>query len=385
MLIRTKDIDAVQRKLRSAPVVALLGARQVGKSTLARHLAATGLKSHHFDLESPRDRARLEDPLGALEGCDGLVVLDEIQLTPELFPVLRVLADRPDTPARFLVLGSASQALLQQSSESLAGRIAFHYLDGFALDDVGSEHFDPLWLRGGFPKSYLAETDAASRDWREDFIQTFLERDLPQLGVSTPAPTLSRMWRMLAHYHGQVWNGSELSRAFGANHKTVNRYLDQLIATLVVTKLEPWFENLGKRLVRSPKVYVRDSGLLHALLGIDRQEDLHGHPKVGASFEGFAISQVVRVLGARASECFFWATQSGAELDLLVVRGNQRLGFEFKCTTVPRTTKSMHSALNDLRLDRLDVVHLGESTFQLQENIRALSVKRLLQDLSPLE
>lgn len=376
MKIRARELDALQRKLRRSPVVALLGARQVGKSTLAKQLAATGGESHRFDLENPRDLARLEDPLGALESLTGLVVLDEIQLRPELFPVLRVLADR-ERDVRFLVLGSASPELLRQSSETLAGRIAFHMLDGFSLEDVLPAELDTLWLRGGFPRSFLAESDRDSRDWREDFIRTFLERDLPQLGIRTPAGTMHRFWRMLAHYHGQTWNASELGRALGTTNKTVASYLDQLVSTFAVTRLEPWYENAGKRLVRSPKVYLRDAGMLHALLGIETRNDLLGHPKVGASFEGFGVQHIVRQLRARDSECFFWGTQGGAELDLLVVQGKQRRGFEFKCTTAPRTTKSMHAALADLNLDQLDVVHLGDDSFTLKPKIRALSIRRL--------
>lgn len=385
MLARALDLQGLRSKLARSPVVALLGARQVGKSTLARQVADELQAVEFFDLEHPADRARLEDPMHALQPLEGLVVLDEIQNTPDLFMVLRVLVDRPGSKTRFLVLGSASPDLLRQSAETLAGRIAFHYLDGFALDEVGVDALEALWLRGGFPRAFLAATDGESRDWREDFIQTFLERDLPQLGIPTPSNTLDRFWRMLAHYHGQTWNASELARAFGATSKTAEKYFDQLASALVVTRLPPWFENVGKRLVRSPKVYVRDTGILHALLGIETMRDLRGHPKIGASFEGFGLHQVIRRLGARASECFSWGTQAGAELDLVVVRGARRLGFEFKCTSAPRTTKSMHVAAADLGLERIDVVHLGDRTFDLRENIRALALCRVLADLAPLD
>ena len=368
-----------------SPAVAILGPRQVGKTTLA----AGVLRSWKgpvaaFDLEDPADLARLADPMLTLRPLRGLVVLDEVQRRPELFPVLRVLADRPRSPARFLVLGSASPDLLRQSSESLAGRLAFHHLGGFAVEEVGEARIDQLWLRGGFPRAFLARTGRDSLDWRLDFASTFLERDLPQLGVSIPATTLRRFWTMLAHYHGQVWNASEFARSFGVSDMTVRRYLDLLAATFVVRILLPWHENIGKRQVRSPKLYLADSGLLHALLGIATREDLERHPKVGASFEGFAISAVVDRLRARWSECYFWATHAGAELDLLVVRGRTRIGFEIKRTVAPAVTPSMRAALADLRLSRLDVIHAGAHTFHLGPRIRGVAFDRLLEDLAPL-
>jgi hypothetical protein len=365
--------------------VAILGARQVGKTTLARQLVARmDTPTTVFDLENPIDLARLDDPMLALQDRSGLVVLDEIQRRPALFPVLRVLADRPQPPARFLVLGSASPMLLQQSSESLAGRIHYHELGGFALDEVGQDATERLWRRGGFPPAFLATSDAASAEWRRDFVRTFLERDLPQLGVRVPAITLRRFWTMLAHYHAQVWNGAELARAFGVSAPTVRHYLDTLTAALVLRQLPPWFENLGKRQVKAPKVYIADSGLLHTLLNVQTQADLEGHPKVGASWEGFALGEVIARLGAQPEECFFWATHAGAELDLLVVRGNRRWGFEFKRTVAPRLTRSMHSALANLCLERLEVVHAGDQTFPLADTVRALALGRLLDDLDPL-
>ena len=382
---RRRHLDALSRLLARFPVVGLLGARQVGKTTLARELAARhGEPAAFFDLEDPADLARLAEPMMALRPTRGLVVIDEVQRRPDLFPTLRVLADRPGAPARFLVLGSASPDLLRQSSESLAGRIAYHGLDGFALDEVGIGARDRLWVRGGFPRSFLAASDDESAEWRRSFIRTFLERDLPQLGVTIPAETLRRFWTMLAHYHGQVWNGAEMARAFGIAGTTVRRYLDIFTAALVLRQLQPWHANVAKRQVRSPKVYLADSGLLHALLGLDTLHDLEGHPKVGASWEGFALSQVLVRLGARTEEAFFWATHGGAELDLLVVRGKLRLGFECKRTAAPRLSRSIHSALADLALERLDVVHAGDHTFALAERVRALALSRLNDDLQPL-
>ena len=386
ILQRCRHLQTLTNCLRRYPVVAIIGARQVGKTTLARQLV-DGLSGPAtvFDLENPRDLARLDDPLLALESLRGLVVLDEIQRRPDLFPVLRVLADRQPLAARFLVLGSAAPDLLRQSSESLAGRIHYHHLGGLTLDEVGAEALERLWVRGGFPASFLARTAAESQTWRQDFIRTFLERDLPQLGVRVPSVTLQRFWTMLAHYHGQVWNGSELARAFGVGHPTVRRYLDTLSAALVVRQLQPWFENLGKRQVKSPKVYIADSGLLHSLLDLGTHDELVGHPKVGASWEGFAMGEVLDRLGAHAGQCFFWATHGGAELDLLVVRGVRRFGFEFKHTAAPRLTASMRVALQDLKLEHLDVVYVGNETFPLSHNVRALGLSRVLSDLEPLD
>ncbi|RLB56210.1 MAG: hypothetical protein DRJ42_03985 [Deltaproteobacteria bacterium] len=383
MLLRAEHARRVRELLAVSPVVALLGARQVGKTTLARRLAADS-KHHWFDLEDPDDRARLQEPKLALGPLEGLVVLDEVQLAPELFGLLRVLADRPDSPAKFLLLGSAGPELVRQSSESLAGRIAFHHLSGFGLDEVGIESLERRWVRGGFPRSYLAPDDAESSRWRNDFIATFLERDLPRLGITIGAPTLRRFWTMLAHWHGQTWNGSALARNFGVSDKTVRGYLDILESTYVARQLQPWHENLAKRQVKSPKVYLHDSGLLHALLGIGSEADLLAHPKVGASWEGFILGQTIRRLGARPEECFFWATHGGAELDLLVVRGETRRGFEFKRTSSPRRTRSTTAAMNALHLTTLDVVHAGEHTFPIGDRMRALAVSDLLVELDPL-
>ena len=385
MIPRPRHLDRVEHLLTHHPVVALLGARQVGKTTLARQVMdrREGPASR-YDLEDPDDLARLDEPKLALSHLEGLVVIDEVQRRPDLFPVLRVLVDRPASKARYLILGSASPGLLRQSSETLAGRIVYHELTGLALDEVGAGAGDDLWLRGGFPRSFLAPSIEVSADWRRAFVQTFLERDLPELGIQIPSTTLHRFWRMLAHYHGQLWNGAELARAFGVSATTVRRYLDLLTGALVVRQLPPWFENLSKRQVRSPKVYIADTGLLHTLLGIETREDLDGHPKVGASWESFVLREVIRRTGARPEECFFWATHAGAELDLLVVRGRRRLGFEVKRTTSPAANRSLRSALELLHLDSLDLVHAGDHTFHLAEGIRAVTFARISEDMVPL-
>jgi len=376
--IRTESIRAVTRLLRQSPVVALLGARQVGKTTLARQVAnASRGPVKWFDLEDPRDVAQLIDPMLVLPDCRGLVVIDEIQRRPELFPTLRVLADRRPIRCRFLVLGSAAPELLRQGSESLAGRIAFHELRPFSLDEVGPTNLNRLWRRGGFPRAFVARTEQASMAWRSDFLRTFLEQDLPQLGVSTPASTMRRFWQMLAHLHGNVLNSSELARAFGVADTTIRRYLESLEATFMVRTLRPFHANITKRQVKAPKVYVADSGLLHALLDIPTAAVLQAHPSVGASWEGFMLESVVAQLGARADQCYFWATHAGAELDLLIVDGNRRRGFEFKRTTSPMVTPSMRAALVDLSLDRLDVVHAGNASFPLAPQIFAVAASAI--------
>ncbi len=383
MIYRSRHNKVLLDLLQQFPVVAILGPRQVGKTTLARQVTESwDGPFHNFDLEDPDDLARLDEPKLALGSLRGLVILDEVQRRPDLFRILRVLADRPGTPARFLVLGSASPELLRQSSETLAGRIAFHSLPGFALDEVGTEALDRLWLRGGFPRSFLASTGADSLRWRREFIRTFLERDLPQLGSRVPGTTLHRFWAMLAHYHGDVLNLAELGRAFAVSHHTVRSYLDLLTATFVVHQLPPWHENLRKRQVKRPKVYLADTGLLHALLNLEDPVALERHPKIGASWEGFALSEVVRCLDAQRGECWFWGTHQGAELDLLVTSKGRRLGFEFKRTTAPRRTRSMAIALADLQLDELVVVHAGEHAFLLGERIRAVPLAVIAKELA---
>jgi hypothetical protein len=336
-----------------SPVVALLGPRQCGKTTLARAFGA-GRPTTFFDLESIPDQRRLENPERLLGSIDGLAVLDEIQLMPQLFSALRVLVDRPGNRARFLILGSASPALVRGASESLAGRVEFVELSGFDLVEIGVASWERLWLRGGFPRSFLAATAEKSAAWREGFLRTFLERDIPALGITIPAAALRRFWTMLAHFHGQLWNASELARSMGLSDKTVRGYLDLLTGTYMVRQLQPWHENIGKRQVKSPKIYLRDTGVLHRLLDIPDLRTLHAHPRAGASWEGFVIEQALRLV--RPDEAYFWATNSGAELDLYFSRRGKRHGIEVKSSEAPKITKSMRVALEDLRLERLWVV-----------------------------
>jgi predicted AAA+ superfamily ATPase len=385
-ILRQAHLDAVAWRFGWAPVVAVVGARQVGKSTLARAFARNFAGPvTWFDLESAADVARLAEPQLALEGLRGLVVLDEIHRVPGLFVALRPLADRPDAPARFLVLGSASRDVLRQGAETLAGRIAYHELPPLDLGEAGPDRLDRLWLRGGFPRSFVARTDAESLAWRRDFIASFLERDVPSFGSRVAPSTLRRFWTMLAHWHGQVFNASEFGRNFGVSHATVRNYLDLLDDLFVVRQLRPWSANVAKRQVKAPRTYVADTGLLHALLDIPTSHDLLGHSKVGASWEWFAIRCVVRRLGARPDQCWFWATHASAELDLLVTHGERRLGFEIKRTVSPAVTRSMRIAREDLALESLDVVHAGSQTFPLPDGFRALALSRVLEDLRPLE
>jgi predicted AAA+ superfamily ATPase len=384
VISRDRHLVELRERLEQFPVVALLGARQVGKTTLARALASERQACTFLDLEDPTHRTRLEDPKLALEPLGGLVIVDEVQHAPELFPVLRVLADRRPSPARFLLLGSASPELVRQSSESLAGRIGFHELPPFDLQEVGASSWRRLWARGGFPLSFLAKDAAASTRWRRAFTRTYLERDWRELGINVTSGAIRRFWTMLAHSHGCVWNASELGRSFGVSPKTVERYLDILCGTFMAHRLRPWCSNLGKREVKAPKIYLTDSGLLHFLLGIPNDEELQNHPKVGLSFEGFALQQVIHALRAEPEECFFWGVHTGAELDLLVVRGRHRIGFEFKHASSPRTTKAMHSALASLHLDRLDVVYVGQEVFALGDRLRAVGVESIPEAIGPL-
>ncbi len=320
-----------------------------------------------FDLESPGDQTRLANPELALSSLRGLVVLDEVQTMPSIFPILRVLTDRKPLPARFLLLGSASPHIVREVSDSLAGRVEFIDMTGFDLSEVGSKKWRELWMRGGFPKSYLARTEADSAAWREGFIRTFLERNLPNFGIRVPAPAMRRFWTMLAHSHGQIWNASEIARSMGLSDKTVRSYLDTLTETFVIRQLQPWFENLGKRQVKSPKIYLRDSGLLHSLLGLSTASQVESHPRVGASWEGFAMEQVLRL--HKNHPAWFWGTQRGAELDLLVQLGNKRIGYEFKLSEKPTTIRYMRVAIDDLRIDELHIVCPGKISVTLDTGI----------------
>mgnify|MGYP001613505899 CR=1 FL=1 len=367
-------LQRIQASLKDRPVTALLGPRQCGKTTLARELIRK-VKGAFFDLEDRQDLARLQDPVRALGDLRGLVILDEVQKRPDLLETLRVLADRRPRRASFLILGSASPDLLRHSSQSLAGRV--HFIDMGGFDLVEAPRLDRLWLRGGFPSSYLAASGSGSFAWREDFLKTFLERDIPQWGIRVPAATLRRFWGMLAHYHGQTWNASEIASSLGAAHTTTRHYLDILTGAFMVRQLPPWHENMGKRLVKAPKVYIRDSGLLHSLMSLQTRESLYAHPKFGASWEGFALEQLVRRVPER--HAYFWATHAGAELDLLIMRDGKRWGFEFKVSEAPAVTKSMHIALRDLKLRRLFVVYPGAHRFPMSDRIEAIPLAQALQ------
>lgn len=354
MVPRPHAIERIRSVFEVHPVAALLGPRQCGKTTLARLLAQDEVQSAIFDLENPIDRQRLSNPMRTLGRLEGLVVLDEIQRQPELFEVLRVLVDRPDHSTRFLVLGSASPRLVTGATETLAGRVGTVDLSGFSLAEVGAAELDRLWLRGGFPRSFLAADEEASFAWREAFVRTFLERDIPQLGISIPAEALRRFWTMIAHSHGQVWNASGIGRSLGVSDHTVRRYLDILAGGFMLRVLPPWYENLKKRQVKSPKVYLRDSGLLHILLRLQTRHDLQGHPKLGASWEGFALEQILTTLETR--DAYFWAAHAGPELDLLVFARGRRYGFELKLSEAPTVSRSMRTATETLRLDKLWIV-----------------------------
>ena len=376
MLPRPGLLARIRTAIARSRVVALVGPRQCGKTTLARILARSGHVAY-FDLEDPRTLARLDEPMTALEGLRGLVVIDEVQLRPDLFPVLRVLADRRPLPARFLVLGSASPSLLRQSSESLAGRMEVIEIGGFSLVEVGAPRLERHWLRGGYPLSYLARSQAASAAWRAQFVRSFVERELPQPGASLPPQALRRFWTMVAHYHGQVWNAAEPARSLGSAETTVRRYLDLLTGAYMVRQLAPWHENLGKRQVKAPKVYVRDSGLLHQLLGIAGAEDLLAHPKCGASWEGYAIEQAIGV--AQPDEAYFWATHQGAELDLLLLKDGRRFGVEAKRADAPRLTRSTRIALDELKLEHLAILYPGSRGYALSDRVTVVPLEALAQ------
>jgi len=374
MIARSFYLQQLKTAVRRSPVTALLGPRQCGKTTLA-HLFAEGQKTTYFDLESQPDRQRLENPELVLGGIEGIAILDEIQEMPELFRALRVLVDRPDARVRFVVLGSASPQIVKGASETLAGRVEFVELSGFDLQETTAEYADRLWLRGGFPRAFLADSDDDSMAWREGFVRTFLERDIPQLGISIPAAAMRRFWSMLVHYHGQTWNASELARSMGLTDKTVRSYLDILTGTFMVRQLQPWYVNVGKRQVKAPKIYFRDSGLLHTLLNLPDRHSLLGHPRLGASWEGFALEQTLRIL--RPTEAYFWATHSGAELDLFFPYRGRRLGIDFKFSEAPKVTRPLYSAMEALQLDHLWLIYPGAHEYPGHERITVYPLKHL--------
>jgi hypothetical protein len=374
MLQRPYYFNHLKTAIGRSPVTALLGPRQCGKTTLARQIAEHQ-KATFFDIESVPDRRRLQNPELMLGSLTGLVILDEIQEMPELFQVLRILVDRPENQARFLILGSASPEIIKSASETLAGRLEFVELQGFDLSETGANAWEPLWLRGGFPRSFLANSEDDSLAWREGFIRTFLERDIPQLGINIPAVTMRRFWTMLAHYHGQTWNAAEIGRSMGLSDKTVRSYLDILTGTFMIRQLQPWFENLGKRQVKSPKIYFRDTGLLHSLLDIPDKHNLLGHPKVGASWEGFALEQALQIL--HPNTVYFWRTHAGAELDMVFQFRGNRYGMEIKFNEAPSLTPSIRIATSELALDHLWIVYPGSETYPVTKNITALPLKNL--------
>ncbi|MCY4200081.1 MAG: ATP-binding protein [Gammaproteobacteria bacterium] len=383
MIPRTAHVDNILDRLNLFPAVAILGPRQVGKTTLSEQTAAAfNGPSQRFDLENPRDLNRLlDDPLMALEGPRGLVIIDEVQRRPDLFPVLRVLCDRRPSPAKFLILGSASPELIKQTSETLAGRIHYYNLGGLNLNEVGFQEVNRLWLRGGFPPAWLAKHDIDASLWTMSFVRSFLERDLPELGVRVASTAMRRFWTMLAHWQGQTWNSSVFARSFGVADTTVRRYLDILTGALVVRQLPPWFENIRKRQVKAPKIYLRDTGVLHTLLGIEDADALHSHPACGASWEGFLIESIIQLLELSEESVYFWGTHTGAEIDLLVTHAGKRFGIEIKRTTSPKVMPSMRSALEALQLEEVIVVHAGEESYRLAPQVRAVSAQRLNVDI----
>lgn len=378
----------IDHLFRVNPVVALLGPRQCGKTTLARFYVERFRPDfpqplNYFDLEDPDGLARLSAPKLALQNLRGLVVIDEIQRSPELFPLLRTLVDRPDVQCQFLILGSASRDLIRQNSETLAGRISSVEVTPFSaaeLQAAGQPNLSQLWLRGGFPPAYLAEDAVLSSEWRAAYVSTYLERDLPALGIQIPAATMRRFWMMLVHYHGQVFNASELGTTLGVADTTISRYLDILTGTFMVRRLQPWFENLKKRQRRRPKIYFRDSGVLHTLLGITDDAQLQLHPKLGASWEGFALEEVIRLNQSTEEEVFYWGVHQQAELDLLICKGGRKIGYEFKYADAPRLDRSMRRAFELLELDQLQIVFPGQMRFPLAENIEAVGLAALVEE-----
>lgn len=382
MINRPTYIEQLSKAVKRSPITALLGPRQCGKTTLAR-LFGQNRKTTYFDLESQPDQIRLQNPELLLGGLKGVVVLDEIQEMPDLFNVLRVLVDRPGNRTKFLILGSASPDLVKKASETLAGRVEFVEMTGFELSETGIESEQKLWLRGGFPRSFLARSDEDSMAWLEGFIRTFLERDIPHLGISIPSVAMRRFWTMLAHYHGQIWNASELGRAMGLSDKTMRAYLDVLTGTFMIRQLMPWYENIGKRQVKAPKIYFRDSGILHKLLSLPDYHSLIAHPRVGASWEGFALEQTINVI--KPQQAYFWSTYSGAELDLFFLHKGRRYVVEFKFKEAPAVTKSMHAAMDTLNLRHLWIVYPGVNAYPAHEKISVQPLRNISAMIKELE
>jgi hypothetical protein len=374
---RTAEIELLKKLLKNNPIVAILGPRQCGKTTLSRQFSSQWpLDVTIFDLENPRDIQRLQEPLLALENIEGLIIIDEIQRSPDLFPVLRVLSDRYKK-TKYLILGSASRDLIRQSSESLAGRISYVEIGGFSLQLLGASKAEKLWIRGTFPRSFLASSEAASYQWRQDFIATFLERDIPQLGINIPAKSLGRFWKMLAHYHGQIFNASEIGKSLGISDHTAQRYLDLLSGTFMVRQLRPWYYNTKKRIIKRPKVYFRDSGILHALFALEGKKDVLLHPKLGASWEGFALEEVIKTAQLKEDEAFFWGVHAAAEIDLLFQKKGGLYGVEVKYAQAPNLTQSMRSALKELSLKHLWIIYPGKESYPLERNVTVIPLADL--------
>jgi len=369
MIQRTEIKEYIQAALKRSRAVALLGPRQCGKTTLARELVDSA-SLNYFDLEDPESMIRLGDPKTAFASLKGLVVIDEVQRRPDLFPVLRVLLDRKPLPAKFLILGSASPDLLQQSSESLAGRLEMIVMGGFGLTEIGLKNYSRLWLRGGFPLSFLAKSDVDSFIWRKSFIQMFLERDLRQQGINIPTVSLHRFWTMLAHSHGQIWNAVPPASSLGVSEHTVRRYLDILTGVFMVRQLQPWHANIKKRQVKAPKVYIRDTGVLHALLGLKNESETLKHPRCGASWEGFVIEEVIRSVDP--DDIYFWATHNGTEIDMVFTKGGRMYGVECKRADAPAMTPSIRIALEDLKLERITVIYPGEKRYSLHKKVEVV-------------
>lgn len=369
-------LDELLQGFRVHAVVALLGPRQCGKTTIANiysnKIRQQDIPVKIFDLEDPNHLRQLENPKLALEPLKGLIVIDEIQNKPELFPLLRVLVDKNKGTQQYLILGSASRELIKQSSETLAGRVAFIELTPFNSIEINNLNY--LWLKGGYPISYLAESEEDSFNWRKNYITTFLEKDIPNLGINIPANSLRKFWNLLAHYHGNILNSSELGRALGVSHTTVKKYLEILVGTFMIRELKPWHENISKRQVKQSKIYFRDSGIYHYFLGIIHQDDLQATPKIGASWEGFALEETIRLLNIDAEDCYFWATHQGAELDLLITKYGRKIGFEYKYQDAPKITKSMQIAIDSLNLDKLYVVYPGKDNYKLGDIIEVINI-----------